>query len=787
MEFTALDTVEYHKIREMLAEKTGSSMGREIAEGLLPKSDLEGVRKLLDETEEAVGILAGYTNVPLGGIRDVRAIIKRARLSATLESHELAAVGSTLYASRRVKSFLGDLREYIPVLSTYVDNIFLLRNIEQIIENTVSEHGGIRDDASMELKRIRLEIKSAQSRVKDKLENILRSSENQKLFQDSIVTVRSDRYVIPVKQEYRHVFPGIVHDQSASGATVFIEPMPIVNLNNEIKQLMSAEKNEIDRILRIVSGKIAEEASHILLNCEMLAHLDFVFAKARLALAMKAVKPLLNKRGIVDIKQARHPLISSQDVVPVDIEIGKRFNTLIITGPNTGGKTVSLKTLGLFTLMTQAGLFIPASSGAEMAVFNSVFADIGDEQSIENSLSTFSAHMTNLVKILGKVTNEDLVLIDEIGSGTDPDEGAALAMAILDYLLELGAKTIATTHYSELKSFAFSRQGVENASVEFNIQTLRPTYRLLIGIPGSSNAFAISKRLGLSGEIIENARQFIEKGHADMETMLIALEDQKRLYNELNGNLEMTKRQADALKAELDQEKADLEQKKKLMILKARNDAAAITRTARRQAEDIIDHLKSQFAEKDVHKRQEAINSARSGLREQANSLTSDVDDTANFPPIDKEKLKPGMSVYVTTLKQKGVVLRISGDELTVQMGVLKTNIPLSLCRMVGESKKTDRITASNLSESRLPQIRDVVRQVDIRGMTVEEAEEVLAKFLDDALLAGLNEVLVIHGKGTGSLRKGVRLYLKNHQHVREAVIAGLSEGGNGATVVRLI
>lgn len=787
MESTILKTIEYHKIRKMLAEKASSIIGREIAENLLPVNDINEVKQRLDETEEAVNILNGYTNVPLGGIKDVRTIVKRAEISATLEPNELAAVRSTLYASRKLKGFFEGLDDYLPILSDYAKQILVLRNIEQIIDNTLTEHGGIKDDASIELKRIRNDIKTAQIRVKDKLDNILRSAENQKLFQDSLVTVRGDRYVIPVKQEYRHSFPGIIHDQSASGATVFIEPMAIVHLNNEIKQLMAAEYNEIDRILRVISGKIAGEALHILANCEMLAQIDFAFTKGRLALAMKATKPHINDQGIVDIKQARHPLISSENVVPIDVEIGRRFSTLLITGPNTGGKTVSLKTLGLFTLMTQAGMFIPASDGAEMGIFDNVFADIGDEQSIEQSLSTFSAHMTNLVSILEKVTKKDLVLIDEIGSGTDPDEGAALAMAILNYLLDIGAKTVATTHYSELKSFAFSRHGIENASVEFDIQTLRPTYRLLIGIPGSSNAFAISKRLGLSPEIIESAKQFMEKGHVEMETMLVALENQKRLYDELNGNLEITKRQTDILKAELNQEKKYLEQKKELLLTKARNDAATIVRTARRQAEDIISSLKSQFTESDAHKRQAAISSARNKLREQTSNFISENDDLSNLPPITEENVETGMTVYVTTLKQKGVVVHVSGNEVTVQLGALKTSIPLSLCRMVGPSAKKDKIPKASFSDSRILQMKDVSRNIDLRGMTVEEAEEVLAKFLDDAILAGLNEVIVIHGKGTGSLRKGVRQYLKNHQHVREAMIAELNEGGDGATVVRLV
>lgn len=531
MEAAVLSTLEYDKIRDMLAARTGSVMGRELAHELVPVSEAQQVQKRLAETAEARGILNHIATVPLGGIRDVRSTLKKAELGAILEPHELLAVASTLYAARRIKAFFADLSIEAPLLALRASQIMVLRNIETVIEAIVNEQGVIRDDASSELLKLRREIKQAQSRVKEKLDNILRSGEYQKYFQDALVTMRGDRYVIPIKQEYRNNFPGIVHDQSASGATLFIEPMAIVNLNNDIKQLITAEKHEIERILTVVTGQIAQVAEPLGENLVILAQLDFVFAKAKLSIDMRATQPIISQQGFVNLIQARHPLIPAEHVVPIDVQLGRHFTTLLITGPNTGGKTVTLKTVGLFALMTQAGLFIPAAPDSEMPIIGNIFADIGDEQSIEQSLSTFSGHMTNLVGILKKIGADDLVLIDEIGAGTDPSEGAALAMSILEHIHTVGAKTIATTHYSELKTFAYSREGIENASVEFDIQTLRPTYRLLIGIPGSSNAFAISQRLGLSAKIIERAKALIHKEHADFETVLRALEDQKKAYS----------------------------------------------------------------------------------------------------------------------------------------------------------------------------------------------------------------------------------------------------------------
>lgn len=786
MDVSVLKTLEYHKIRAMLADKSSSIMGRELAEELVPTSELIEVERRIAETEEARGILDAISSIPLGGIRDIRSFLKRAEIGSVLAPDELVAVGSTLYASRRMKSFFMDMPISLTILLSYAENITVLRNVENFIENIVNEQGQIRDDASVELLHVRREIRLSQSRIKDKLDGILRSSEYQKYFQDALVTVRSDRYVIPIKQEYRNNFPGIIHDQSASGATVFIEPMAVVILNNEIKQLMSAEKNEVERILKSATEQIANVSEIIYINCNMLANIDFAFAKAKLSLAMHATMPIINHNGYVNLRQARHPLIEATAVVPIDIFIGKDFNTLLITGPNTGGKTVTLKTLGLFALMTQAGLYIPVNSGSEIAVFNNIFADIGDEQSIEQSLSTFSAHMTNLVRILKEISSQDLVLIDEIGAGTDPDEGAALAMSILEYLLVIGAKTIATTHYSELKTFAYSRQGIENASVEFDIQTLRPTYRLLIGIPGSSNAFAISKRLGLPDSIIEQARQFIDKDHAEFETVINALEEQKIAYDKLHEEVAGQEQALQVLRERLANEESILAAKKHKILAKAQDEAESLLRKTRRETEEIIAELKAQFAVKSSSARQDVFDKNRKRIRESLDGLNENEEDDTDLPIATAKILKPGMQVYVTTLKQKGIVVSIGNNEATVQLGIMKMNVAIADCRLVSDTSPVRKVAKDKNRDKNFMKIQDVARQIDIRGMMVDEAEYVLGKYIDDAIVAGLNTVLVIHGKGTGALRKGVRTYLKNHHYVRDISIGELNEGGDGATVVQL-
>ncbi|MDU2065806.1 MAG: endonuclease MutS2 [Sporomusaceae bacterium] len=781
-----LRILEFPKIQAMLLQRTHFSWGKELAQQTLPAFDFATVEERLNETEEARTIIVSEPSVPFGGILDIRSAVRRAGLGSVLDPEEIMAVGNTLSGLRRLKAFLERLELPVKALLTYRDELIPLRPLEQKIEAVLDEQARIRDEASSELSRIRREMRSRQSQVKSRLDAILRSAEYQKYFQDAIVTVRGDRYVIPVKQEYRHHFPGIVHDQSGSGATVFIEPMALVTINNEIKQLLAAEKHEIERILTLLSGEIGRYSDSIYQSAQAAAALDAIFARALLSLDMKAYRPQLNSEGYINLVNARHPLIDGDSVVPISVRLGQEFQTLLITGPNTGGKTVTLKLVGLFALMTQAGLFIPAMAESAMPVFPQIFVDIGDEQSIEQSLSTFSGHMTHLVKILDEVRPGDLVLIDEIGAGTDPDEGAALAMSILERLHKLDCRTIVTTHYSELKTFAFSREGIENASVEFDIETLRPTYRLIIGRAGSSNAFAISARLGLSEVLIDRAKALITQSHADFESVLAKLEQKTVEYEQRNEELAALEREINTLKHTLDQERTALAVRRKDTLDKSKKEAAAILRQARRTAEEVIEEIKKQFSEKEQHARQKNIHKSRQKLAEGLGLVNDFSSDETDLPPLDSAALAVGMTVKVLSLNQKGVILAINGNDLLLQVGILKMNVPLADCRMTNqparESRTLRRVKPPKVSLA----VQAAARQIDVRGTTVEEAQEVIDKFIDDAIMAGLGEVLVIHGKGTGALRKGLREYLKQHPSVKKIDVAELNEGGDGATAVKL-
>ena len=790
MEQDSFKVLEYKKILERLQNKAGSILGKELAGGLQPSSDIDEVKERLRETAEAV-MVSSMANPPLGGIRDIRELMKKIGIGAIIETSEIMDVLTTMYAMRGVKKFFKELELDAPILKNWARGLEILGELERNLENTVDEHGNLRDDASVELKRIRREVKISQARIKDHLNNILHSAEYQKYFQDAIVTMRGDRYVVPIKQEYRQYFPGIVHDQSASGSTVFVEPMAVVNLNNDIKQLVAAEKHEVERILRDISNQIRRKDDILMENCDILAFIDFTFAKAGLAREMKAVEPVVSEDGATSLLSARHPLIDSDKVVPIDISIGADYNMLLVTGPNTGGKTVSMKTLGLLVLMAQAGLFLPVENGSQIAVYNNIYADIGDEQSIEQSLSTFSAHMTHLVEILGKVESDDLLLLDELGAGTDPEEGAALAMAILEQLLNIKATVMATTHYSELKTFAFSRDGIENACVEFDVNTLRPTYRLLTGIPGASNAFAISRRLGLSEALVIRAKQLIQADHAQFEKVINQLEKEKMMYEQMNADIEAKLQRAQKMEAKAEAMRTELSQKRADIIRKAKDEGSALVRRARRESEEIIKQLKEQFNDMGIQKRQQAIQDARNKLNEEAGRVRPGIVSAKAFrKPVDLKTIEVGDIIYVTKLDQKGTVLGVHGKELEIQLGAMKTTMKASACKFVEKGKKEQPATLtgrkSKGGSSFISKTQEAHRDIDIRGMMVDEAEVVLGKFIDDSIMAGLSQVLIIHGKGTGALRKGVHEYLKHHRNVAGFNFADMSEGGTGATLVTL-
>ena len=785
MEKESYKVLEYEKIREMLAARAGSSLGKERARSLQPSTDYAEVEEQLEQTAEAVRIHA-VTSPPFGGIHDLRPLLKKIHMGAVLTLEELVDIRSTLYAMRSVKEFFKGLEIEAPTLKEWAHGIEILGQLERRLENTLDEHGSLRDDASVELRRLRTEIQTTQNRIKERVGAALRAPENQKYFQEVIVTLRDERYVIPVKAEYRRFFPGIVHDQSATGATLFVEPMAIVELNNDVKQLVLSEQHEVERILRDLSQQIGGQQDILQENLSLLADFDFTFAKAKLAEDMDAQQPLMNQEGHARLRQARHPLIPRDRVVPIDIELGNAYTMLLITGPNTGGKTVSMKTFGLLVLMAQSGCFLPTAPDSTLPVYQNIYADIGDEQSIEQSLSTFSAHMTHIVDILSKVEADDLVLVDELGAGTDPEEGAALAMAILERLLAVKAATVATTHYSELKTFAYTREGIENACVEFDVKSLRPTYRLLIGIPGASNAFAISRRLGLSEAIILRAQQLVKEDHAQFEHVVNELEREKLVYEQHNAELAERQQRVTRLEQKVEAAKEDLSKRKGELIRKAREQSAALVRRTRREAEDIIDSLKKQYDDQGIHARQQAIQEARKRLEEASSAARPGIMGQKHLgQKVDAKKLMVGDVVYLPKLDQKGTVVEISGREVTVQLGSLRTTQKAASCRFLSHAEK-EKSAKSNATGGFLRKTAHVSREIDIRGLMVNEAEVVVGKFIDDAQMAGLTQILVIHGKGTGALRKGIHEYLKRHRSVDHFAFADLDEGGSGATVVFL-
>ena len=788
------DTLEYNKILQKLREKCQTTQGRELAENLEASSSFDQVQEMLNETTEAVKIYA-VTAPSMSGAKDIRESMQKTKIGSVLEALEILDIRSTMATMREVKRFFKELEIEAPILKSRASQLEILGNLESRIDRTLDDHGAVKDNASVELQRIRQELRNAQVRIKERITSILQSQTNQKYFQEAIVTMRGDRYVIPIKQEYRREFPGLVHDQSATAATLFIEPMAVVELGNTVRQMSAAEKNEVQRILRVLSVEINNQRDILLSNASILSAIDFSFAKAALAREMRATEPVLNNEGRTNLHKARHPLIADELVVPIDIEIGDRYKMLLITGPNTGGKTVSLKTLGLMALMTQSGLYIPAEYGSEMAIYNNVYAVIGDEQSIEQSLSTFSAHMRQLVDILNKVETSDLVLLDEVGAGTDPEEGSALAQSILERLIEVKATTLATTHYSQLKTFAYSNEGIENACVEFNVETLKPTYRLMIGMPGASNAFAISQRLGLSETMIKRAKQLMAADHANFEKIISALENERIVYEQRNEEIlqkqqqiEKTERQVNAIRDELNKNKAEI-------MRKAREKSATMIRKTKREAEEIIESLKEQFDDLGVKRRQQAIQEAREKLNEAASEMVPGITNQRIGKRLDREKLSVGDTVYITKLDQKGVVTAISkeGNELTVQVGALTANVKSSICRFVShgntteEIKPTVAVTSTEKTSGAFLQVAaNIQREIDVRGLMVNEAESIVGKFIDDAALSGLKTVLIIHGKGTGALRKGIHEFLKHNKSVANYQFADIDEGGTGATIVTI-
>ena len=787
-----LKTLEYHKIIEKLTEYAASEPGKRLCRELEPSSDFEEIVQAQAETADAVARVRQKGSVSFAGISDIGGSLKRLEIGSSLSIHELLAVSSLLTCAARAKNYGRRQESELPDDS--LDEMFRslepLTNVNNEITRCIISEEEVADDASPGLRHVRRQMKITGDRVHTQLNAILNSSRT--MLQDPVITMRDGRYCLPVKAEYKSSFQGMVHDQSATGSTLFIEPMAIIKLNNELRELEIREQKEIEMVLAALSMELVPYVETILINLKLLTKLDFIFARAALARHYNCSMPKFNKNGYIHIKDGRHPLLDPKKVVPINVYLGKDFDLLIVTGPNTGGKTVSLKTVGLFTLMGQSGLQIPAFDGSELAVFDEVFADIGDEQSIEQSLSTFSAHMTNIVRILEKADSHSLCLFDELGAGTDPTEGAALAIAVLSFLHNMKCRTMATTHYSELKVYALTTPGVENACCEFDVETLRPTYRLLIGIPGKSNAFAISQKLGLPDFIIQDAKSRLEEGDEAFEDLLASLEESRVTIEKEREEIASYKSEISRLKSRLEQKEERFDERKDKLIRNANEEAQRILREAKETADQTIRQINKLAQSSGVGKELEA---ERTKLREKLDKVDKNLSLKNEKGPkktISPKKLKIGDGVKVLTMNLNGTVSSLPNAKgyLYVQMGILRSLVNIKDLELLNEPAISgpgmDLMKKNNTGSGKIKMSKSfsVSPEVNLIGMTVDEAIPVLDKYLDDAYLAHLPKVRVVHGRGTGALKAGVHKHLKKLKYVKEFRLGDFGEGDTGVTIV---
>ena len=785
----ALAVLEYDKILNMLRECAGSEMAKAKIAMFRPSSDPYKIRERLAETSEAVQVIVRKGAVPLGQLYDIENALHLARKGGSLTMRQLLQVLYDLKVTGDVVTFLRSDLPQLPILDGMREVLVTFPRLADRIDRCILSEDEMADSASPELKDIRRSIVRQNEAIRNRLNQILSSRDNQTYLQDSLVTMRDGRYVVPVKAEHRAKMPGIVHDQSSSGATIFVEPQVIVDLNNGLRELELAERAEIDRILAELSSNVAEHFHDLLNNQKILVQMDVIFAKGKLSCRMQAEEPQMNEDGELDLKQARHPLLEIKKAVPINVAVGKDYRTLVITGPNTGGKTVTLKTIGLLALMAQSGLHIPAAGTSRMPIFRNVFADIGDEQSIEQSLSTFSSHMRNTVELVEKAKTGTLALLDELGAGTDPTEGAALAIAILERLAAQGAVTVATTHYNELKKYALSTPGVENASMEFNVETLSPTYRLFIGVPGKSNAFEISRKLGLPDAIIDRAGQLLEHGDIAFEDVLSAIERDKQKAEDERSEAMQLRQQMEKQQEELEKREAALAQKEKELLSAAKEEARAIVREAKDTAAEVQKELRSLAKEPSLGERNKRLEQSKRRLRESENKYAVAPEKLVNYDPVRPEELKIGDRVKLLTLDQNGEVLSLpdAKGDLMVGVGILKINAnvrDLMLIRDGSAKKKPPRGTKYG-SLYRM-KAQNISSSVNVQGKSLDEAMMDVDKYLDDAYMAGLKEVTVIHGLGAGVLRNGLRQAFRRHKHVDSFRKGAYNEGGDGVTIVKL-
>ncbi|GCL67666.1 endonuclease MutS2 [Veillonella tobetsuensis] len=787
------DVLDFIKIKEDLAHHCGSTIAKEMALALEPMMDRKQIQEALDETAEALRSWQTEIEQPLGGTRDIRESCKKSRKDFVLTREAIWDVYITIGAYKRMTKFFRTKYMEYPLLSLWMQDMPNMDRVEQRLKRVFDDKGELLDTASPKLASLRNTISKTRDRIKHDIQSILHDKDNQKYFQEAIITQRNNRYVIPVKQEYRQYFNGLIHDRSATGQTLYIEPMRLVELNNDLQEALIGEEQEVLRIYKELSALIKQHSNDLMDACEKVSYIEFVYGKAKLAIAQKAVQATLSEGRDVLLMRARHPLISANMVVPTDIRLGTDYRILLITGSNTGGKTVSLKTLGLLSLMNQSGLFIPADHGSILPIFHNIFADIGDEQSIEASLSTFSAHMTQVISIIKHCGPNDLVLLDELGSGTDPEEGSALAVSILEFFRQKGTLMMVSTHYNELKNYAYHTAGIENGHVEFDERTLKPTYRLHIGVAGSSHALSIAARLGLPKDIVNRARDYKSKfGNSEMESVLFDLNEQLRKSSERERALKKELDETRRMRGQLEKEKKQFNEKRKQILAKAQADAESMKRSLRVEGEAIIKQLKSQFSETNKDKRQSAINAARKGISN-VHVPDAPVDDERNTLTIDA--VATGQVVYVTSLRSLGTVLSIKGNRVTVDINGLSATVKVSELQSTTreESNKIQRDnfkpqpkTCKRAGGSAVQRQKEVRTEINILGQTVDEAVVSVGRFIDQAILGGINQVRIIHGKGTGALREGVHQYLRTLPQVAHFETAGYDEGGAGATNVVL-
>ena len=776
-----LKTLEYDKIRAMVAERTQCCTGRELAEAMEPVFTNGEAASQMALTAEAEKLLIRTGRSPAEGFPDLRGCLKRVHAALYLSPGELLGVARCLKAIRLCKEAL-ESAEDCPLLGNLAQWLQAHRSIEEEIGRCIAGEEEISDGASPALLRIRRSMRIANDRVRERLGNMIRSATFQKYLQEPLVTIRNGRFVLPVKQEYRQNVPGLIHDQSGSGATLFIEPTAVVELGNEYKKLLGEEEEEIQRILSELTALCAPYSQDILEGLGILGQVDLAFAKARLGREMEGVQPEMDQQGFLRIIKGRHPLIPKEQVVPIDVWMGEEFTTLIITGPNTGGKTVTLKTVGLFALMAQSGLFIPAQTGSRLPVFQAVYGDIGDEQSIEQSLSTFSSHMTNIVEILKQADAGSLVLLDELGAGTDPVEGAALAMSILEELHSRGCRTVATTHYSEIKAFALTRAGMENASMEFDVDRLCPTYRLFIGIPGKSNAFEISKRLGMEERLIEKAREYLKNEDVKFEDVISGAEAQRRQAEE-ERRLAAAERDATAkLREEMEKQRARLEGERETLRAKAREDSRRLVNETREEMEKLVAAIRA-IPGLDQRAADRVIQRSRDALRKREADLAEPLEKKSQDPGAAPKQVRPGETVRILSLDQKATVLSpadAKGD-VQVQAGIMKLTVKLKDLRLIQDTAPTKGVGKVQLDTQRQGGL-----ELDVRGKLVDEAILEVDRYIDNCLMSGLDQVSIIHGKGTGALRAGIQDYLKRDKRVKSYRMGAYGEGDAGVTVVTL-